>query len=225
MPQKKDNKLKIIAYKKIDFSGKVGEYILRYNPSVIKHNFSVAYDSSQTLGSSGTENKYRFSEPETISFDLIFDDTVLAPEEKAGEYQVDKDIKEFKKLVFTYNGDIHRPNYLMLSWGEFIFKGQISNLSFSYTAFSSDGKALKANANVTFVQVIDTKSRLSNENKSSPDLTHFYTIKEGDSLPYICFKFYNNPAYYIDVARVNKLDNFRLLTAGDKIIIPPLGKN
>lgn len=222
MPTDSNNKLKIIAYKKNDFTGKVGEYVLKFNPSSIQQNYSVIYDRKQAFGSSGSDNKYRYTEPETIGFELIFDDTIVP--EQDDSYEVDKDIKDFKKLVFTYNGSIHRPNYLMLSWGEFIFKGQISKLNFSYTAFTTDGKALKAKANVTFVQVIDNKTRLASESKSSPDLTHIYTVKEGDNLPNLCNKIYNDPTFYLELAKVNNIANFRNLKAGDKIILPPLEK-
>lgn len=217
-----NNKLKITAYKKNDFTGKVGEYVLKFNPSSIQHNYSVAYDRRQAFGSSGSDNKYKYSEPETISFELIFDDTIVTEQDTS--YEVDKDIKEFKKLVFTYNGNIHRPNYLLLSWGEFIFKGQISKLNFSYTAFTPDGKALKAKANITFIQVVNTKTRLASESKSSPDLTHIYTIKEGDTLPNLSYKVYNDPNFYLELAELNNLSNFRNLKAGDKIFLPPLEK-
>lgn len=222
MPTENNNKLKIIAYKKNDFTGKVGEYTLKFNPSSIQHNYSVSYDRRQAFGSSGSDNKYKYSEPETISFELIFDDTIVL--EQNDSYEVDKDIKDFKKLIFSYNGSIHRPNYLMLSWGEFIFKGQIYKMNFSYTAFTPDGKALKAKANVSFIQVISSKARLAAENKSSPDLTHIYTIKEGDTLPNLCNRIYNDPTYYLELARVNNITNFRNLKAGVKIIIPPLEK-
>lgn len=225
MAKRTSDKLKITAYSKNTFSDsdKEGEYTVRYNPVNIEHGYDINFDESQAVGSSGTENKYSHSKPETLSFDLIFDQTIVA-DGSDEKYSVDEDLVKFKKLVIDFNGSIHRPNFVRLSWGEFIFKGQISSVSFNYSAFSWDGKALKAIAKLSFVEVVDVKSRLAAENKSSPDLTHLITLKEGDSLPMICYKIYGDTSYYIEVAKINKLDSFRKLKAGDRIVLPPLEK-
>ncbi|HAN77006.1 MAG TPA: hypothetical protein DCQ31_04135 [Bacteroidales bacterium] len=219
------DKLKIIAYKKNTFSegDKVGEYTVRYNPTNIQHSYDINFDEEQAVGSSGTENKYQFSRPERLTFEIIFDATVMA-EGSTEKYEVDTDIKDFKKLVVDFNGDIHRPNYIRLAWGAFSFKGQIAEISFAYSSFSPQGKAMKAKADVTFVEVVDVGTRLAAENKSSPDLTHIITVKEGDSLPMLCHNIYNDPLYYLQVARINNLENFRKLKAGETIMFPPLDK-
>jgi len=225
MAQNTSDKLKITAYSKNTFANadKVGEFTVRYNPSSIKHDYDITYDDDQAFGSSGTEKKYKYSKPETISFELLFDQTFI-PDGDKEKYKVADSIKEFKKLVVEYNGKIHRPNYVQLTWGDISFKGQIDAVSFTYSQFSSDGKALKATAEVSFVEVVDIKSRLAAENKSSPDLTHIITIKEGDSLPILCYKIYGSSLYYLEVAKINNLDNFRKLNAGDRIVLPPLDR-
>jgi len=217
------NKLKITGYSKDTFSNgdKAGEYSVRYNPTTIDHTFDLVYDEVQAVGSSASENKYRYTKPETISFDLIFDNTFVAEDDNTN-YDVDKMIKDFKKVVVDFDGSIHRPNYVRLAWGKITFKGQLQSLSFSYSAFTADGYPLKATAKVTFMQVMNIKERLAEENKSSPDLTHIITLKEGDTLPGLCNKIYANPGYYLEVARINKLDGFRKLNAGDRIVMPPL---
>ena len=218
------NKLKITAFKKNNFSGKVGELTVRYNPSSVTHTFGVEYDQEQSVGSSSTENKYSKTKPETLAFELLFDKTFVALGDLSDTYKVDQAIKKFKELVIEYNGSIHRPNFVRLAWGDLTFDGQITDLSIVYSAFTSEGKAIKAKATTTFTQVIDIKTRLASENKSSPDLTHIITVKQGDTLPRICNNIYNDPSYYLEVAKFNKLNSFRQLKAGDKIILPPLEK-
>jgi hypothetical protein len=217
-----EDKIKIIAFKKIDFTGKVGEYELRYNPENIQHNFGISYENLQSFGSSGTEGKYKYSYPETISFNFIFDNTIV--QETALKRTVNDDIKKFKDLVFTYNGTIHRPNFLKLSWGNFLFNCQIVDCNITYKAFTPDGKPLKADAAVKFMQVRDIKTRLKEENKSSPDLSHLYIVKEGDTLPSISFQVYGSINYYLHLAKINRINNFRSLQAGQKLILPPLEK-
>lgn len=223
--KKGSDKLKIIGYKKNTFSDgdKVGEFTVRYNPTNIQHSYDISFDESQAVGSSGTESKYQHSKPEKLTFEVVFDGTMVA-EGSQDKIDIDKEIKEFKKLAIDFNGDIHRPNYVKLAWGAFSFKGQIADVSFAYSAFSPRGKALKAKANVTFVEVTSVGARLAAENKSSPDLTHLITVKEGDSLPMLCYEIYNDPLYYLQVARINNLESFRKIKAGDQILFPPLEK-
>ncbi len=173
------------------------------------------------MGASASESKYKNSKPEEISFDLIFDNTFIA-EDDTNQFDVSQALRDFKALAIDFNGDIHRPNYLSLEWGELLFKGQVKDAAFSYTAFTADGIPLKATAKLTFTGVLNIDERLAKENKSSPDLTHIITIKEGDTLPGLCHQIYNNPAYYLKVAKINKIDNFRKLKAGSQVILPPL---
>ncbi|MBU0487550.1 MAG: LysM peptidoglycan-binding domain-containing protein [Bacteroidetes bacterium] len=218
------NKLKIESYQKSNFTGKVGDFTAKFNPAKLQHEFAVHYDLLQAFGTSGTEGRYNKSLPEKITFELLFDDTILSPGSTAHKPSVNTEIQSFRDTVFTYNGTIHRPNYLKLIWGEFFFKGQVSSLNFTYNAFSPQGEPLKVKADVVFIAVKDTASRLSAENKSSPDLTHIYQVKEGDTLPMLAHRIYGNPAYYLEIAQVNNLDSFRVLKPGDRIILPPIEK-
>ncbi len=217
------DKLKITSYKKNTFksSDKISEYVVKYNPASIDHAYDISFDEEQAIGSSGSENKYRHSKPEKLSFEIVFDQTIVGNDE-ASLYTVEKDIRNFKKHVIDFRGDIHRPSYVKLSWGDFSFKGQISDLSFTYNAFSKSGEPLKAKASVSFVEVVDIKTRLASENKNSPDLTHIVTVKESDTLPMLCYQIYDDPLYYLEIARINNLVNFRDLKPGDQIILPPL---
>ena len=69
----------------------------------------------------------------------------------------------------------------------------------------------------------DVKKRVKKENKSSPDLTHSRIVKNGDTLPLLTKEVYGTSAYYLRVAQVNKLDDFRNLTPGQELFFPPLG--
>jgi hypothetical protein len=59
---------------------------------------------------------------------------------------------------------------------------------------------------------------------SSPDLTHYVQVKEWDLLPFLTYNVYKNQNYYLQVAKVNKLKNFRKLTAGSTLTFPPISK-
>jgi hypothetical protein len=48
-------------------------------------------------------------------------------------------------------------------------------------------------------------------------------VVAGDTLPLLCFQIYQESKYYVEVARINRLDDFRNLEPGRQILFPPLG--
>jgi nucleoid-associated protein YgaU len=50
-------------------------------------------------------------------------------------------------------------------------------------------------------------------------------VKSGDTLPLLAKEIYGSSEYYLRVAEVNGIDDFRNLTPGQQIIFPPLAKN
>lgn len=66
------------------------------------------------------------------------------------------------------------------------------------------------------------KESLLRANGNSPDMSHLVTMRAGDTLPLLCKRIYSDPAYYMEVARVNRLVNFRNLLPGSVLRFPPL---
>ncbi|HMG15851.1 MAG TPA: hypothetical protein VK590_10405, partial [Saprospiraceae bacterium] len=173
------------------------------NPETYIHEYKLKYaDAVQGHGTTGQEMKYEKTEPEEMSFDFLFDNTGIIdgkPRESIGE-----DIKKFKELLVEYKGDSHQPNVIKLIWGNnAIFIGRVLELNITYKLFSSSGFPLRAVAKVKFKSTVENQKRVEQENNSSPDLTHVRLVKAGDTLPLMCRKIYNNPKYYLEVARYN----------------------
>ena len=97
-------------------------------------------------------------------------------------------------------------------------------MDITYKLFKSDGTPLRATANAKFKGFVEENLRVALENNSSPDLTHIRTVKEGDKLPLMTFRIYGDSRYYLEVAKVNNITNFRKLTVGQKIFFPPIQK-
>jgi nucleoid-associated protein YgaU len=53
-------------------------------------------------------------------------------------------------------------------------------------------------------------------------MTHEYIVIAGDTLPALTNNIYGDSKYYLKVATYNKLDNFRQLVPGTKLLFPPL---
>ena len=128
-------------------------------------------------------------------------------------------------MLLEYKGDAHEPRHFKLVWGEnSIFKGRVTEASFTYKLFKPDGTPIRASAKVTFKSSIEELKRAAKEDKKSSDLTHIRKVKAGDTLPLMCYRIYGDPKYYFAVAAINGLDNFRSLIPGREIVFPPLEK-
>ena len=79
-------------------------------------------------------------------------------------------------------------------------------------------------AECTFCESVPDAERERRENASSPDLTHLRDVRDGDTLPLLAYDIYGNAQLYLEVARVNKLVNFRRLRPASRLSFPPLDK-
>ncbi len=218
-------KMTITAYEDSKFTKQVGDPFQVYvNPEKYTHAYTIAYNNRQAQGSNGPSPDFNQIPPDKVNFELIFDGTGVIPGPTPGATPpVEKQLTQFKALVFTYNGNIHSPNFLMLSWGSLLFKCRLTSLTINYTLFLPDGQPLRARAVAAFVGFNDEVELALKANKTSPDLTHILTVKAGDTLPLMCYDIYGSSVYYPQVARVNNLTDFRNLIVGMKLSFPPLG--
>jgi nucleoid-associated protein YgaU len=109
-------------------------------------------------------------------------------------------------------------------WGKDLVKGVCSSLNIAYKLFNPNGTPIRAMCKVTIREMKDDERRVAEERRSSPDLTHYRTVKKGDTLPLMCYRIYGHSKYYVQVAKVNGLSNFRNLQPGTELFFPPIDK-
>ncbi|HEY1038133.1 MAG TPA: hypothetical protein VGF30_01935 [Bacteroidia bacterium] len=215
-------KLTIYPFKDNGFSQKAGDpFVVTVNPEKYSHNYSVTYNTDQAFGTAGASTKLEKMSPETVTMELLFDATGIIT---GSSGNITKDIANFKTAAYNFNGEIHSPNYLKLSWGTLIFNCHLTSLEVSYTLFKPDGTPLRARANVSFQGYIDEKTLALSENKQSPDLTHIIVFKGGDTLPNLCYATYGDANYYREVAKANNITHYRNILPGTKLFFPPIRK-
>lgn len=224
--------MKIVAYKNASYaeSEKLedGEFNVQINPETYAQTFEIEYDEEQAPGTSNTLPRYNRTKPQVLEFEFMFDTTGAVPgttdEQRTSENGVLDAIDHFKKVAFSFEGETHRPPFLILSWGSLLFKCVLTGMTITYKLFRPNGIPVRATIKAKFQGLMEDALRVAEENRSSPDLTHVRIVQAGDTLPLMCKKIYGDPKYYIEVARVNKLINFRNLPIGLRIEFPPLEK-
>jgi hypothetical protein len=215
-------------------------YTVQVNPSSYTLNRQVNYSFLRGQGFSASEAVFSDSQPVHLDFEFLFDGTGVIPApaplgdiplvgaiasalSPSTPFVVMDEIAKLNKLV-GYDGKVHRPRPLLLVWGSLAFSCVVTSIDYRFTLFKEDGTPLRAVAKCTFCESIPGAERVRRDNASSPDLTHLRDVKDGDTLPLLAYDVYANPQLYLEVARVNKLIDFRRLRSGTRLAFPPVDK-
>ncbi len=212
-------KMKIEAYTVADYSGSPAEtFVVMFNPNTYSQKYDVEYEPRQGAGDSASPQIFGNIKPQEYTFEFLFDGTgAVAPAE-----DVQTTIDRFLTVTGKLEGEIHRPMYLRIVWGALVSKCVLKSAEITYTLFEPSGYPLRAKVKATFAENVDDALRVAQENKSSPDLTHSRVVREGDHLSLMCARIYGDPSYYLQVAEINGLDNYRDLEVGQTLRFPPL---
>lgn len=225
MPESgKLEKMLIIAYKDASLSDdkKIGSYTAMMNPDSYTLDYKIEYNEEQGQGTSSAQQRYKLTKPEEMSFEFLFDNTGIIDEKPRSD--IHQEITTFRDLLVKYEGEIHEPKHFKLAWGTILFKGRLTSLNIAFKLFKPDGTPIRAVAKATFKGSIEENLRVAKEDAKSPDLTHLRLVNAGDTLPMMCYRIYGDPRYYLEVASVNGLDQFRKLEPGMELLFPPLEK-
>lgn len=199
---------------------------LPVNPESFTQNFKVELNQQQGQGNQGTNPDYKGTKPEELKLDFVFDGTEIIEGYKynGDDPSVRSQLDIFMKTVYNMDGEIHRPHFLQVQWGKFIFPCILSNLDLNYTLFKPNGDPLRVKASTTFLNYVAQKERVARERKKSPDLTHVRLVKAGDRLDLMTYKIYKDSNYVLQVAKANGLSSFREIQPGRELVFPPLEK-
>ncbi len=196
-------------------------YVAMFNPENWEIQENVRYQTAQPDGANGTPSPtYAHNERRKLAFDLLIDGTGASGEKR----EVLSDIAYLRNVV-GYNGDLHRPNRLIVIWGTQIFQGVLEDIKIKLTLFRPNGTPLRATVSLSLLEDTDQTTGQLKSDLRSADLTHIYRVKTKDRLDLLCDRVYNDSRFYIEVARANRLTSFRApLPVGMELVFPPTEK-
>jgi Contractile injection system tube protein len=201
------------------------------NPETFSQAFKVNVDSQNGHGNQATEVRYKSTAPEELRLEFILDGTRTLENyggDKQKEFEkksVHQQLVDLKRCVYDMDGTIHRPRFLIVQWGtDLSFRCVLSNLELNYTLFEPDGSPLRIKVNATFLAHKSREEIQAEARTSSPDLTHYRKVKQGDRLDQLTNKIYNDSKYFMQVGKVNKLVTIRKINPGTDLYFPPIDK-
>jgi hypothetical protein len=212
----------ITAYTDENFQQPVtgAQYKAMINPDSITWQRAIEYNKKQPPNTSSPSQKYKNTPSDQLNFDIVIDCTGVV---NSNRTDMKSEIATLENTVFTFNGKIHRPNFVKIQWGQgFNFNGVLDSFNTSYSLFKPDGTPLRAKVSLHFSLYVAPKTVKKLDNSTSPDITHLVTVQQGMTLPQLCRNVWNDDSYYIQVARYNGLDKFRNLAGIETLIFPPI---
>jgi hypothetical protein len=243
-----DTNLQIIPYYKPDGNQRNNGddakiFTVDFNPSTFTINNKIGFKAQGGQGSAGGDPTFDKIPPLEFSIEFTIDGTGVASQNLSNEQKnkfnsiqsgnqpenkndyVKTRIRELRETTGSnINGDIHRPNYLAVLWGTFYIKCVLTALNITYNLFDRSGSPLRAKVNCSFLERKQSGAGERQTMYESPDLTKYKQIKQGDKLPLMAKKNYDESFYYLQVAKANKLKNFRSLLPGTTLVLPPLAE-
>lgn len=217
----------------------IDPYTVLINPETYSLTFSQQINEVGAQGTSLPSISYNRGNTQTMNFKFLFDGTgviktgdggllsglasgIAIPGVNATTLDVATELGKFKKVVYDFYGESHQQPFVQIKWGVLLYNCVLTQMNVTFKLFKPDGTPLRAEADCTFTSSIDPEKVIALMDKKSPDLTHVRTVKEGDTLPLLCFREYGDSKYYFQIAEFNHLLDFKNLTPGVKISFPPI---
>ena len=198
-------------------------FIAMFNPESFSVRESVCWNVNAPSSPGRPDPIYLKTQPRKFTIEFTLDGTGVNT--NGIKIPVTAQVSLFRAVTTNVMGAIHRPMYLMVQYGTFINICVMNSSNVTYTMFDMFGLPIRAKISAEFTE--RTPKTLDNVlgMLSSPDLTHRVKVKEYDLLPYLTYNTYNNQDYYLQVARVNRIKNFRKLIPGIELVFPPIDKS
>ncbi|SHL39628.1 hypothetical protein SAMN05444266_103194 [Chitinophaga jiangningensis] len=237
-------KMKLKAYKKPDVNSTAvsvkgsDTFTFKVNPESFKRSYGIAYKDETHIPQGITSQPKQFShtKPEGFSVEILLDESgIFADPAQTGQTELDSlapvkrpDVSEqvanLLAFCYEYQGDSHRPNYILLCWGSSagFFFGVVKSVEIDYKLFLPDGRPIRAVVRLQLDSAESPAEMMRRMSPNSPDMTHEKSFKAGNSLSNMATAVYQDDSYYIDVAKANNLLGFRNVKPGTTLKFPPL---
>jgi hypothetical protein len=195
-------------------------FIAMFNPESFTIKEDVKWENKCAPGNEGEDPVYKATRARSFTLEFTLDGTGVNT--NGVKIPVTAQVLLFRTATTKLIGSTHRPPYLLVQYGTFISSCNIDSSNVTYTMFDMFGLPIRAKISASFTERTPSGLGALLSMLSSPDLTHKIEVKEGDILPLLTYRTYNNQNYYLQVAKVNKLKNFRKLKAGTTLVFPPI---
>jgi len=195
-----------------------------FNPAKFSFTAANRWEAEAIPGQVTPTKRFAGGESGTFSLSLVFDTTAAGTsvtsytDQLLGLMKVDTSLSGYDAT--RNNG---RPPWVKFNWGASIhtFRAIITNLSVTFTYFSSDGLPLRANVEMNCEQYEpDANWGPQNPTSGTPTPNRTHLVRVGDSLDRISARYYGDSTRWRTIASANGLHDPLALKPGTLLAIP-----
>lgn len=194
--------------------------VCHFNPKELSITQTIKYESKHNIGNNAANLSFSGGEAQDLTIPLLFDTTATG-EDVRDSYKVLLALAKIDQKKKNATTDMGEPPYCRFEWGKLLsFRAVITKLTQKFLMFKTDGLPVRAEVSVTFKQV-DKKPTGQNPT-SRTESRKIWIVHEGQSLDWIAFQEYGDPAYWRHIAETNQLSNPMVLRPGQVLKLTPL---
>ncbi|MBI1878919.1 MAG: peptidoglycan-binding protein [Chloroflexi bacterium] len=198
------------------------EVVCHFNPEEFSITRKIKWQDSPSQGNNAPQKVFAGGEADDLTIDLWFDTTDTADKDVRDTYAALIEMAEIdqnKKNAKTGKGEPPKCKFI---WGNFLsFTAVIQKITQKFVMFRADGTPVRAKVTVTFEQLSEEKPKRQNPTSQS-ESRKIWVVHEGQTLDWIAYQEYGDPACWRYIAETNNLMDPKELRPGQILKLVPL---
>ena len=196
-----------------------------FNPEEYTVSKDINYAQTGVPGLGAPITQFVNGNAQTLEMELLFDTYEKHGNGGQAGLPAGSDVRNLTDKVvdlMKINPDTHAPPVLLFQWGSLSFICVLARASQRFTMFNGNGVPVRARLQVTFNEYRHPNMELRENRQQTADYSKIYVIRQGDNLPAIAARLYDDPKLWRPIARTNSLANPRELPVGRRLLVPQL---
>ena len=197
------------------------QVVCDFNPETFAITQSVRWDQRPRIGQNVPDLTFIGGAGRELEVrDLLFDSTDDSSDVR-NKYSLLLTLASVDTTQENQTTGKSQPDGVMFQWGSFLaFSAVVKKVSQNFLLFKQDGTPLRAKVSVTLAELPPTAQTTNPTSRSIPRKTHI--VREAETLDYIAYEEYGDPAQWRHIALANDLSDPKKLIPGQVLRLPPL---
>lgn len=194
--------------------------VFQFNPEDLAITRTIRWNEETNIGSDSSELSFAGGQSQDLTIPLLFDTTDTGLDVRTS-YGMLMEMAMVNQILRNFITGMGEPPLCQFVWGKFLsFTAVITQITQRFTMFKADGTPVRARVEVTLKQV---EPKLPFQNPTSRTETRkIWVVHEGQTLDWIAYQEYGDPAHWRHIAETNNLMNPKDLRPGQVLKLVPL---
>ncbi|GIK37852.1 MAG: peptidoglycan-binding protein [Chloroflexota bacterium] len=205
----------------------------QFNPNEYTLSKTNQWTNKPKKGANVGKTDFGGGQPAELKLQLFFDTTNHRNNVDQQNNLKHEDVRQYTNIIWdmmmvnssTQNPKSKKgePPQVQFQWGKgSFFTAVIKTITQKFTMFLDDGTPVRATLDVTFQQYKDEKIFDPQNPTSRSEARKIWVVVEGQTLDWIAYQEYGDPAMWRHIAETNDLDNPKSLRSGQILNLTPL---